>query len=348
MRSSSKASTVQCGIDGWIEQNLDSGRVVSRNQVSSSSWSSASVYTTDSGTKYFVKQSKAGADDGMFKGEALGLQAMYGTHTLRIPKVFHYGQLADAPGGRGLGGGGYFIVMEHLNFTGRASQEELGRGLAQMHLAEPTEDNAKQGKFGFPVDNTIGGNPQPNGWMDNWVDFYRERRLRHMLRLVNDSRLTDMGERVAKNMDKMFEGVKVKPSLLHGDLWSGNLSVVEGGQWAILDPACYYGHHEADFGMQWCAGFSGPFWQAYHEVIPKDPGFEDRKQLYMLYHYLNHTSLFGGMYKGSAESILRHLSTQQKRLPETYKIASRQAAPSLALVGSSLVHDRGPPYSHTT
>ena len=71
------------------------------------------------------------------------------------------------------------------------------------------DDNAKQGKFGFPVDNTIGGNPQPNGWMDNWVDFYRERRLRHMLRLVNDSRLTDMGERVAKNMDKMFEGIQV-------------------------------------------------------------------------------------------------------------------------------------------
>ena len=71
------------------------------------------------------------------------------------------------------------------------------------------DDNAKQGKFGFPVDNTIGGNPQPNGWTDSWVDFYRERRLRHMLRLVNDSRLTDMGERVAKNMDKMFEGIQV-------------------------------------------------------------------------------------------------------------------------------------------
>ena len=71
------------------------------------------------------------------------------------------------------------------------------------------DDNAKQGNFGFAVDNTIGGNLQPNGWMNNWVDFFRERRLRHMLRLVNDSRLTEMGERVAKNMDKMFEGVEV-------------------------------------------------------------------------------------------------------------------------------------------
>ena len=67
-----------CSIDNWIEQNLDSGKVTSRNQVSSSSWSSAYVYETDNGTKYFVKQSQGGADEGMFKGEALGLEAMYG------------------------------------------------------------------------------------------------------------------------------------------------------------------------------------------------------------------------------------------------------------------------------
>ncbi len=168
------------------------------------------------------------------------------------------------------------------------SRHKVSHGI-QSDLFALQDDNAKQGKFGFAVNNTIGGNPQPNGWMDNWVDFFRERRLKHMLRLVNDSRLTEMGERVAKNMDKMFEGVEVliqvllllqvlhillpslsenarnlprqiydwpavksphamhtvtvqvKPSLLHGDLWSGNLSVVEGGQWAILDPACYYG-----------------------------------------------------------------------------------------------------------
>lgn len=78
-----------------------------------------------------------------------------------------------------------------------------------QHVMHVQVEEAKQGKFGFPVDNTIGGNPQPNGWMDDWVEFFRERRLRHMLRLVNDSRLTDMGERVAKNMHRMFEGIQV-------------------------------------------------------------------------------------------------------------------------------------------
>ncbi|EIE23853.1 Ketosamine-3-kinase [Coccomyxa subellipsoidea C-169] len=255
--------------------------------VSSSSWSSAYVYTTDGGKKLFVKQSSNGGE-GMFKGEALGLQAMYGS---------------------GLRGGeATFIIMEHLNFSGRPSQADLGRKLAHMHLAEPSDENARDGKFGFAVDNTIGGTPQPNGWLGDWVNFFRERRLRHQLSLANDKRLSEMGEQLMANLEQLFEGVEVKPSLLHGDLWSGNISAVEGGEWSILDPATYYGHHEAEFGMQWCAGFTGDFWQAYHEVIPRSPGFEDRKQLYMLYHYLNHYNLFGGGYRSSAESILRQLT----------------------------------------
>lgn len=100
---------------------------------------------------------------------------------------------------------GSCYVRHPLLTTGR---QTWSREADESELAIQ-DDTARQGKFGFLVDNTIGGNPQPNGWMDSWVDFYRERRLRHMLRLVNDSRLTDMGERVATNMDKMFEGIQV-------------------------------------------------------------------------------------------------------------------------------------------
>ena len=94
--------------------------------------------------------------------------------------------------------------------------------------------------------------------------------------------------------------------MLHGDLWSGNVAAV-GGEPCIFDPASYYGHHEAEFGMSWCAGFSGDFWDAYHALIPKAPGFEERQQLYLLYHYLNHYNLFGSGYYGQCESILRRL-----------------------------------------
>ncbi|CAD7703653.1 unnamed protein product [Ostreobium quekettii] len=297
-----RGSAVQAASGGtaerWIEDNLDMGPVVKSSLVGSSGWSSQYIYETDSGVKLFVKTSR-GSDEGMFKGEALGLQAMYDTHTMRIPKVYHFGVLPA--------NGGSFIVMEHLNFSGRASHEELGRRLAQMHLAEPQDDKARKGLFGFPVDNTIGGTPQPNGWMDNWVDFFRERRLRHQLELAGDGRLMQMGERLMASLETFFDGVSVKPSVLHGDLWSGNIAAVDGEP-SIFDPAVYYGHHEAEFGMSWCAGFSAAFWKAYHDIIPRSPGFEERKKIYLLYHYLNHYNLFGSGYYGECQSLLSQLT----------------------------------------
>ena len=71
------------------------------------------------------------------------------------------------------------------------------------------DENAAKGLFGFHVDNTIGGNPQPNGWMDNWVDFFRERRLGYQLSICSDGKLKQMGQKLMKNLDKFFEGVEV-------------------------------------------------------------------------------------------------------------------------------------------
>lgn len=157
------------------------------------------------------------------------------------------------------------------------------------------------------MDNTIGGTPQPNGWLSDWVEFFRERRLRHQLELAGDEKLMQLGNKLMDNLECFFEGVIVRPSVLHGDLWSGNIASVEGLP-SIFDPAVYYGHHEAEFGMSWCAGLSGSFWKAYHDVIPRAPGFEERKKIYMLYHYLNHYNLFGFGYYGECESLLNQLT----------------------------------------
>ncbi|KAG6729324.1 hypothetical protein I3842_01G022300 [Carya illinoinensis] len=113
-----------------------------------------------------------------------------------------------------------------------------------------------------------------------------------------------IGQRLVKSMAPLFDNVAIEPCLLHGDLWSGNISSDRSGEPVILDPACYYGHSEAEFGMSWCAGFAGSFYNAYFEVMPKQPGFEKRKDLYMLYHYLNHYNLFGSSYRSSAMSII--------------------------------------------
>ncbi|CAI0425231.1 unnamed protein product [Linum tenue] len=112
------------------------------------------------------------------------------------------------------------------------------------------------------------------------------------------------GQRLVKNMAALFENIVIEPCLLHGDLWSGNISSDKSGEPVILDPACYYGHSEAEFGMSWCAGFGGAFYNAYFEVTPKQAGFEKRRDLYMLYHYLNHYNLFGSGYRSSAMSII--------------------------------------------
>ena len=262
----------------------------------------------------------------MFVGEAWGLRAMHHTQTLITPRVLHAGALAAD---------GSFIVMEHLQLGAGADQAALGRQLALMHSvramaarrnwqdvgltpcinkqAAPLCAEAAAGRFGFPVDNTIGGTPQRNAWSAAggtaaWVDFFRDRRLLPQLALAREPALTRLGERLCAKLPALFEGLsgEIAPSILHGDLWSGNIAAV-GGSPAVYDPASYYGHAEAEFGMSWCASFSHAFWAAYHAVRPREPGFEQRAKLYQLYHYLNHYNLFGGAYYSTAAALLQQL-----------------------------------------
>ncbi|URE39515.1 hypothetical protein MUK42_18001 [Musa troglodytarum] len=206
----------------------------------------------------------------MFEAEALGLSAMYATQSIRVPMPY---------------------------------KSVLGRKLAEMHQAGKSSKG-----FGFDIDNTIGSTPQINSWSSDWIEFFSEHRLGYQLKLAlnqyGDSAMYEKGQRLMKNLQPLFEGVVIEPCLLHGDLWSGNISCDKNGDPVILDPACYYGHNEAEFGMSWCAGFGGSFYSSYFEVMPKQPGFEKRRDLYMLYHYLNHYNLFGSGYRSSAMSII--------------------------------------------
>mmetsp|Transcript_2930 Transcript_2930/g.8058 ORF Transcript_2930/g.8058 Transcript_2930/m.8058 type:complete len:306 (-) Transcript_2930:774-1691(-) len=231
-----------CSVEDWFKAN--GFKISKSSHLGGSGWATQTRFKSECGQEFFVKTARQSAEK-MFAGEALGLQAIYeSTDALRIPKVFTCND--D-------GVGGSYIIMEHLSLGGSGNQTALGRAVARMHLAEPAAEEAKQGKFGFAVDNTIGGTHQPNRWDDDWVRFFREQRIGHQLKLAENAECDRIWTKVLEKTDglkQLFVGIEVRPSILHGDLWSGNIATAEGRP-CIFDPACYYGHHEAEWGMSW-------------------------------------------------------------------------------------------------
>ncbi|KFK35308.1 hypothetical protein AALP_AA5G267700 [Arabis alpina] len=277
----------------WILTEGKSNQITKISSIGGGCINLASHYQTDRAS-FFVKTNRSIGPE-MFEGEALGLEAMYETRTIRVPKPHKVGALPT---------GGSYIIMEFIEFGGsRGNQAELGRKLGEMHKAGKSSKG-----FGFEVANTIGSTPQINTWSSDWIEFYGEKRLGYQLKLARDrygdSAIYEKGYRLIQNMASLFENVVIEPCLLHGDLWSGNIAYDKNSEPVILDPACYYGHNEADFGMSWCAGFGESFYNAYFKVMPKQPGFEKRRDLYLLYHYLNHYNLFGSGYRSSAMLII--------------------------------------------
>ncbi len=155
--------------------------------------------------------------------------------------------------------------------------------------------------------------PQPNPWTRSWLEFFRRHRLGHQLELARrqgraDGELDRLGERLLDRLDQWLDVPGEPPCLLHGDLWSGNFMVGPQGEPVLIDPACYYGHREAELAMtQLFGGFAPEFYAAYEEAWPLPPESAPRVAIYKLYHLLNHLNLFGGSYRGQCVGVLRRL-----------------------------------------
>ena len=247
--------------------------------------------TGSDGRDYFVKLNAAGQQD-MFAAEAEGLAELDRAGAIRVPRPVCHGELA----------GRSYLVMEYLPLGGRPDPVRFGQAMAGLH-------DHTAGRFGWHRDNTIGATPQPNAWHDDWLTFWRERRLGHQLRLALDNgapaRLAERVERLMEKMDALFTDHRPRPSVLHGDLWSGNWGATPNGAPVIFDPATYFGDHEADLAMMELFGHPGAdFFAAYRERRPIDPGYPQRRTLYNLYHILNHYNLFGGGYLAQAERMV--------------------------------------------
>lgn len=186
---------------------------------------------------------------------------------------------------------------------GRTAQEHAAELLAALH--DVTAD-----RFGYERDTLIGGLNQPNGWMPSWRDFFRARRLVHMAREAHDTgrlpkALMARIDRLAERLDRWI-GDDAPPSLIHGDMWGGNVLTKEGRIAGFVDPAIYYADAEIELAFSTLFGtFGEPFFRRYGELRPLRPGFfEERRDLYNLYPLLVHVRLFGGSYVGSVERTL--------------------------------------------
>ena len=254
---------------------------------------SASVL--DSGEQRFFVKTNRRELLWLFEAEAAGLEALAATGSVRVPRPLCHGETAA----------GAFLVLEYLVLrpADGASAANLGARLAELHaLPQPC--------FGFDGDNAIGATPQPNPRTEDWVEFFARHRIGFQLELAAragrcGAALRRKGETLCGQLGEFFGGYSPAPSLLHGDLWSGNFAALEDGQAVIFDPAVYWGDHETDIAMsELFGGFPKAFYDAYAAAWPLDAGYAGRRTLYNLYHVLNHLNLFGGGYGRQAEGML--------------------------------------------
>ncbi|NMH58768.1 fructosamine kinase family protein [Alteromonas ponticola] len=251
--------------------------------------------------RYFVKTSTV-LPLIAFTQEAEGLAAIRETQTLECPNVICVGEITknEFPV--------RYLVLQHIKFqTGTdAAWSAFGEKLADMHQSTTPSQH-----FGWGQSNYLGATLQTNAPRASWAHFFAEQRIGTIL-----ERLARKDIRII-NPDQLVERVliflsdhKPQPALVHGDLWSGNIGFNKQGP-VIFDPAIHIGDAETDIAMTELFGrFKDNFYNAYYNKLPLKPGYEARKQIYQLYHLLNHALLFGGDYVSSSQSIIQQFLHQ--------------------------------------
>lgn len=255
----------------------------------------------DNGRNVFLKANRK-ENLSFFKAEAEGLRAIAKTEAIGVPDILCCGT-------DGARDGYAFLLLEFIASGSRVPDywETFGHELAAMHRAE-TADFVSGGKYGFADNNYIGSRRQINRAYDRWADFFRDCRLEPQFRQAEKYfDRTDL-----KKADRLLERTAdiltepPYPSLLHGDLWSGNVMTGRDGRVWLIDPAAYVGHCEADLAMTELFGrLPQRFYDAYREAAPLQPGYEDRCGLYNLYHLLNHLNIFGQTYLSSVKRTMK-------------------------------------------
>ena len=243
-----------------------------------------------SSESYVLKLNLDAKYPGMFEAEAKGLELLALSQSFRIPEVHHWGTL-DAYS---------YLLMEYIPSGDRSPDfwQNFAENLVKLHR---TSDD----HFGLEYSNYIGSLPQRNQAFDDASEFYISERLEPQLKMASDHGYSFPGlEKALKNIAEVIP--KESPTLVHGDLWSGNYLVSSSGEPVLIDPAVAYAPREMDLGMMLLfGGFSSEVFERYNEIFPMAPGWEERVPLWQLYYLLVHLNLFGSGYLGRVRDIFR-------------------------------------------
>lgn len=251
-------------------------------------------YQTDS-KSLFIKWYSA-QDWVQVDAEADGLRTLSQTGSVKCPAVYLSDRSRD----------GAFLIMDNIEISSagrRACMIDFGQQLALLHK------NHQSQCFGYLKNNYIGGLLQSNQEVSNWSEFYYHNRLSPQIRLAAKKGL--LSEELLNRENEWLKIIEMEcpdepPSLVHGDLWSGNLIADSAGNPYLIDPAVAFCHREIDIAMTHLfGGFNPDFYDSYHSVYPLQPGFNDRMEIYQLYFLLVHVNLFGRSYVGSTLRIIQ-------------------------------------------
>ncbi|MGI4804831.1 MAG: fructosamine kinase family protein [Janthinobacterium lividum] len=286
--------TLKQEIERLLHQNLGGKNSITNIQPVSGG-SINEVYRLQTADGYFIlKLNDAVKFPNMFAAEGEGLAAIRKTKTIAVPKVI----------GTGISKNQSFLLLEYIE-TGpkiKVSMQKLGFQLAEMHQ-NMAED------FGFENDNYMGSLPQSNRKHKTWTSFFVAERLQPMVKLAFDASFID--QKLVSDFEKLYQKIseffnEEKPSLIHGDLWSGNYLISHEGKPYLIDPAVSYGFREFDLAMtRLFGGFNNDFYQAYQEAFPLQPDWQERVDLWNLYPLLMHLNVFGLSYLEQVKRGLR-------------------------------------------
>ncbi|MEE8057042.1 MAG: fructosamine kinase family protein [Pseudomonadales bacterium] len=225
-----------------------------------------------------------------FYREAAGLEALTHSTRLRIPKV--------------IAAANDYLLLEYIEEGYPSAQywQTLAQGMAELH-------RQTQPYFGFTVDNFCGETPQPNPATSNGYQFFADQRLHFQTeRAISNGLLTKEDQQAIDRLINKLPSLipEQAPSLIHGDLWSGNIYCDAIGQPVLIDPSCHFGWREADIAMTRLFGhLPDTFYSTYQELLPMEEGWQQRMSIYNLYHLLNHLNLFGNRYLNQVRQVIR-------------------------------------------